>query len=436
MIDRLREALKRFNPCDSCLGRALGYGLTGLENRERGRAIKLYLGMRAHLEGEEETLELLARSGLEEAAAVLDDPPEPEPCGVCRGVLDRVDEFAEVVACELEGVEFRGFVVGSRWPEEVRGAERELWRTLGVEGEPIKREFNREVGKRVERLLDARADPKDPDVEVVFDFRPSLEDPKFEVHVRPVYVRGRYLKLKRGIPQTKWPCPRCRGAGCPNCDFTGKLYTESVEELIGMILKDAFLAESHKFHAAGREDIDVRMLGNGRPFVMELLYPKRRNVDLEELEEEINREVGDDVRVVGLEYGGPEDVGKVKDLSERSRKRYRAWVKFEERVPEDRLKEALKELEGSVIEQRTPRRVLHRRADKVRRKRVHEAKLVEYDGDRAVVEFLCDPGLYVKELISGDAGRTRPSLAELVEVGAECERLDVIEFLDEGGDVG
>ncbi|WP_457620058.1 tRNA pseudouridine(54/55) synthase Pus10 [Methanopyrus sp.] len=435
MIDRLRKALERFNPCDSCLGRAFGYGLTGLENRERGRAIKLYMGMRAHLEGDEETLELLARSGLEEAAAVLDESPEPEPCGVCRGVLDRVDEFAEVVACELEDVEFQGFVVGSRWPGEVWGTERELWETLGVEGEPIKREFNREVGKRVERLLGVRADPEDPDVEVVFDFRPSLEDPKLEVRMRPVYVRGRYLKLKRGIPQTKWPCPRCRGVGCPNCDFTGKLYTESVEELIGMVLKDAFLAESHRFHAAGREDIDVRMLGNGRPFVMELLYPKRRNVDLERLEEEINREVNG-VRVVGLEYGDPEDVRRVKDLSERSRKRYRAWVRFEERVPEDRLREALKELEGSVIKQRTPRRVLHRRADKVRKKRVHGAKLVEHEGNRAVVEFLCDPGLYVKELISGDAGRTRPSLAELVGVGAECERLDVIEFLDEGGDVG
>ncbi|WP_456482807.1 tRNA pseudouridine(54/55) synthase Pus10 [Methanopyrus sp.] len=432
MIDRLREVLRRFNPCDSCLGRAFGYGLTGLENRERGRAVKLYLGMRAHLEGDEETLELLARSGLREAAAVLDDPPEPEPCGVCRGVLDRVNEFAEVVACELKDVEFQGFVVGSRWPEEVREAERELWETLGVEGEPIKREFNREVGKRVELLLDVRADPGDPDVEVVFDFRSSLEDPKFEIHVRPVYVRGRYRKLRRGIPQTKWPCPRCRGTGCPNCDFTGKLYTESVEELIGMVLKDAFLAESHKFHAAGREDIDVRMLGNGRPFVMELLYPKRRNVDLKEVEEDVNRAVGDDVQVIGLEYGDPEDVRRVKDLSERSRKRYRAWVKFEEPVPEDRLREALEELEGSVIEQRTPRRVLHRRADKVRRKRVHETELIEYDRDRAVIEFLCDPGLYVKELISGDAGRTRPSLAELVGVEAECERLDVIEFLDEG----
>lgn len=30
-----------------------------------------------------------------------------------------------------------------------------------------------------------------------------------------------------------------------------------------------------KFSASGREDVDVRMLGRGRPFVMEIIQPKR-----------------------------------------------------------------------------------------------------------------------------------------------------------------
>jgi len=430
--ERLLEALDRFNPCDACLGRAFGYRLTGLENRERGRALKLTLGMLAQAEDDTDALELLARSGLEEATAVLDDPPSPEPCGICEGVLSRCDEFAEAAALELEELDFDGFIIGSRWPDRVLDRERELWDVLETEGEPIKREFNREVGKRVERILGERADPRDPDAELIFDFRPSLDDPKLELNVKPVYVRGRYLKLRRGLPQTKWPCPKCKGAGCSECDYTGKVYLESVEELIGMVLKDAFLAEYHKFHAAGREDIDVRMLGNGRPFVIELLYPKRRTADLRRLEERIEKEVGNKVRVRDLELGEAEDVRRVKDLSERSLKRYRAWVVFEREVSEDRVRKALNELTEREIHQRTPRRVLHRRADKVRVKRVHEARLIRHEGDEAVVEFLCDPGLYVKELISGDEGRTRPSLAELVGVRAECERLDVIEFLEEG----
>jgi tRNA pseudouridine synthase 10 len=34
-------------------------------------------------------------------------------------------------------------------------------------------------------------------------------------------------------------------------------------------------------------------------------------------------------------------------------------------------------------------------------------------------------GLYVKELISGDAGRTQPSVAGLLGTEAECAELDV-----------
>ena len=34
-----------------------------------------------------------------------------------------------------------------------------------------------------------------------------------------------------------------------------------------------FKPSSLKFHSGGREDIDVRMLGNGRPFAIELVDP-------------------------------------------------------------------------------------------------------------------------------------------------------------------
>lgn len=34
-----------------------------------------------------------------------------------------------------------------------------------------------------------------------------------------------------------------------------------------------FKPSSVKFHSGGREDIDVRMLGNGRPFAIELVDP-------------------------------------------------------------------------------------------------------------------------------------------------------------------
>ncbi len=59
-----------------------------------------------------------------------------------------------------------------------------------------------------------------------------------------------------------------------------KLYPESVEELSSKPLLEATEGEETFFHASGREDIDARMLGTGRPFVIEVSKPKKRFVDL------------------------------------------------------------------------------------------------------------------------------------------------------------
>lgn len=73
-----------------------------------------------------------------------------------------------------------------------------------------------------------------------------------------IYLGGRYLKLSRKISQSRWLIDDERmGDG-------------SVQEIIGDVVFPCHKADSYKFHAAGREDIDVRMLGNGRPFILEI----------------------------------------------------------------------------------------------------------------------------------------------------------------------
>lgn len=51
-------------------------------------------------------------------------------------------------------------------------------------------------------------------------------------------------------------------------------------------------SEGLKFSSSGREDVDVRCLGSGRPFVLEYLNPKKTQFSFEEfrkLESEINK---------------------------------------------------------------------------------------------------------------------------------------------------
>jgi tRNA pseudouridine synthase 10 len=43
-----------------------------------------------------------------------------------------------------------------------------------------------------------------------------------------------------------------------------------------------FVADS-KFSSSGREDVDVRMLGRGRPFMFELINPRKVHLSSQEL---------------------------------------------------------------------------------------------------------------------------------------------------------
>lgn len=257
-----------------------------------------------------------------------------------------------------------------------------------------------------------------------------------------LFVEGRYLKHTRDLPQTVFFCPECKGhprrrRKCEKCEGFGKLTKDSVQELIGWVLGKAAGTRKHKFHGAGREDVDVRMLGEGRPFVMELVDPRVTQVDLAEIEATINSRNEGRLEVRGLHWT---QKGRVRYLKEGTfAKEYRARVEVDRR-PSVEVAEALVGRRYDVAQQ-TPSRVAHRRADKVRERWI-EVLGVELD---PAEENLLDltirtqAGTYVKEAISGEGGMSRPSIAELLGVdSARCATLDVLAILDEEGegDVG
>src|SRR2546427_61621 len=289
------RALGDRSVCDSCLGRLFGKLEHGLANAERGGAVR-------------------------EIAGIAGDP-----CWVCGGLTARYDDLAVLVARKLDPWEFETFRIGSKIDFELAAREESLWAELALTGpEPIKAEVNREVGKRVSDLVRKEAALDSPDVVAVVDTGFDHVD----LQVNPLYLRGRYRKLSRGVPQTRWPCRRCRGKGCPRCGGTGKMYPTSGEEA--------------------------------------------------------------------------------------------------------KLKGTLPALVGEPIAQRTPGRVVHRRADTTRARRLLSAEVIGVEGDRAELRVTAEAGTYIKEWVHGDGGRTRPSLAE--RLGAACEvlELDVLDVHDGG----
>ncbi|HPC90143.1 MAG TPA: tRNA pseudouridine(54/55) synthase Pus10 [Methanothrix sp.] len=427
IIDTARKIISLGPICDSCLGRQFAMLATGLSNPERGRSLKTALAMQACAAGDQAALEALAPT-FEPARLLLSRRGEEDAgCTVCLGMMApaKLDGWADRAAAALSGIEYETFLVGTRMSGLLSENEELLLADGGSQhAEPFKSELNREVGKRLAQLTKKKFDLKSPDVVLHL----NLETCEVELQVASLFIRGRYRKLVRGIPQTRWPCRQCRGRGCPRCQGTGRMYQESVDELIRPAVMEAAAAEDTVFHGAGREDIDARMLGSGRPFIVEAVRPRIRTIDLPALQEEINRRAGGRVEVLDIAPATADMVERLKEAA--FVKTYSALVRLGGDVGEEKLKSVLTELVGPV-DQRTPARVSHRRADKLRVRKVYSADLLEIAGRMVRINIKGDSGLYIKELISGDGGRTRPSLSEALRVDAIVEELDVI---DVGGE--
>jgi tRNA pseudouridine synthase 10 len=176
------------------------------------------------------------------------------------------------------------------------------------------------------------------------------------------------------------------------------------------------------------EDIDARMVGSGRPFVMEVINPLKRFIDLKALEARINE---NEKGRVAVTFDGYTDRSAVESIkSKKAYKKYRILVEVDGSISLEELNNALEQLRGAVIHQRTPLRVAHRRADKVRERRVIDIGAVRAEGGRFCIDISGEAGLYIKELISGDGGRTDPSLSGIIGKSARVTSLDVVQVED------
>jgi tRNA pseudouridine synthase 10 len=436
ILEKAQKILEKYPLCNHCLGRQfalLGYGLTNLE---RGEALKLLLTMKGHqlaLSKEKQGITLLktlATNGSYHMAAEIlkrlrRKPGEKKPCYLCEGRFNSIHKLVKLILKELNDYEYSTFLVGIEFPTEAEEREDEFKAKFEVKhGESIRNEFSREIGKELTEATKKKVNYKRPDVVVLVN--PFTE--QVHLQVNPLFIAGRYRKLIRGIPQSKWLCTKCRGKGCQRCNWTGKMYPESVEEIIGQPILETTQGEAIAFHGAGREDIDARMLGQGRPFAIEIKKPKKRFIDLQSLEQKINERAQGKVEVSKLSFATKDAVRKLKK-TESAQKLYRVTVELDEPVSEEKLAELAEALTNTVIRQQTPKRVLHRRADLMREKHIYMTKVKRLKPNKIEMRIRCQGGLYIKELITGDEGRTSPSVAEILNVKAKPIELDVLDII-------
>jgi len=402
-----------------------------MTNKERGNAIKKLLFMKLIREKEEtkeqEIVKVLARSGFKPAINYAMSNSirfKVEPCYICGDLMDKLNTLALKAITKLRDYNFNTFLVGSLIPATIINKEDKLRAEFNLDySESIKREVNREIGKIIQRDLGKVVDFNEPDILVLID----LEHLDVKIEPMPLLIYGRYRKLARWISQSLWLCRRCNGRGCKECNWSGKKYPLSIQELLGTIVLKRTGGSKFIIHAAGREDVDVRTVGNGRPFVMEIKDPRNMVLDLRSLEQEINFKLRGLLEVFDLRRAKREEIALLKSLSEVRKKKYRAIVNISNTITEETIKKIEENLKDRIIKQRTPTRVLSRRPDKIRLKKVYDVRAIKLSNRLLKLEILAQGGLYIKELISGDEGRTNPSISSIIGSNAKCLRLDIIE---------
>ncbi|MFH7880431.1 MAG: tRNA pseudouridine(54/55) synthase Pus10 [Candidatus Aenigmatarchaeota archaeon] len=419
IIQTALELMKRGKICNNCLGRVFANLLSGYSNEERGKFIRNVVAM-MYDSGKEMEIDLSNFYGIKFRNKKLEI--SDKKCYICNNFFqEKIFEISKKIIEKLKEYEFSTFLIGTKLSSELKIREEELLEFINPEYyESIKNEINREIGKIVEKNLNKKMDRNNPEITVLID----LEKETISLNIKSLFIAGEYKKFVRNIPQATWYCQECNGKGCEKCGGKGLLYSTSIQMIIEKPLLKMAKGKKSKLHAEGREDIDVRCLG-WRPFVIEIVKPKIRKIDLKKAEKNINKSKKIKVRFLKILEEGKRVIKFLK--TEKSDKLYRAEIIFKNNIDLEKLK-LLKKIKNLVVIQRTPLRVLKRRSDKIRKKIVKKIKFKLKNKKTIILEILSSSGLYVKEFITGDMGRTKPSIAEILNNTPIKVILDVVKI--------
>lgn len=232
----------------------------------------------------------------------------------------------------------------------------------------------------------------------------------------PLYLKGNYNKFSREIGQTPW-------------EINGeRVCSSSVEEEMKFIIIKKFGADDLRFSAGGREDRDVRMLGGGRPFMVEILNPKKNiEKEIKDIEEEINN-TSKFIKIKNLEKCNKEYIDYIKKAEVNKMKIYSCFVWTKKELTDEDINK-LNNVKNIDVIQKTPLRVLHRRSLMDRNKKIYGLKAEKVSEHFMILDVIASAGTYIKEFVHSDLMRTEPSVKSLLDCDVDILQLDVRDLI-------
>jgi len=301
---KVKKILENYNLCDTCLGRQFHELYPKKSNREIGKELRKKLKYK-----------------------------NIGKCYLCNNIFGKLNKYVEKILKKLKGYEFKTFLIGSIFPEDLISREEEFWEEYGVEFcEAIKTNFNREIGKKLKKLLKKNIEFENPDIMLIIDLKKN----KIIMQVSSLYIKGEYKKI---LPKGK------------------------VQTIIEKILLKKSKSKRSIFYSAGRLEKEV-IISCYRPFIIKLKSPIKRKLNLKEVRDLINKNKS--LKVSSLKYVGKEELEEL--INSKFLITYLIILKLKKLNEKKEIKEKLHKLEGKKIHQNLKNKVRKLRIQKIKLK--------------------------------------------------------------------
>ena len=371
IIHKSKSILKECDLCDNCLGRFFIH-LTHLTSARRlGNKIRKSINSKAVTK-----------------------------CYICKNIFSSINLYVKMMQDTSFGYEFSTFTVGAILKQSIIERDDKLrskFHLHGVDG--IKTAVTRELGKKFVSKTKKRIDHLLADITFTINFKTE----RCNVKTKPIFLYGKYIKDKRGLPQKEESCQDCKGKGCIFCNNHGIVSFDSIEGKISKFLYEKFETDQVKFTWIGGEDKTSLVMGNGRPFFAKLLSPKKRNVRL------AKKSNLDEIMIHALRK-----IDHIPNGSIRFKSKIKMLVLAKNGISSNKLKR-LKQLVTVPIEITD--------SNKHHKKTIHKLNYKKNSLQSFTVEIEADGGIPIKRFVDGFS--IIPTISSLLGMQCSCEKFDI-----------
>ena len=322
-------------------------------------------------------------------------------CYICKNLLSNADLYVKMMQNASMGYEFSTFTVGAILKQSIIERDDKLRSKFNLHGvDGIKTAVTRELGKKFVSKTKKRIDHLLADITFTINFKTE----RCNVKTKPIFLYGKYIKDKRGLPQKEESCQDCKGKGCIFCNNHGIVSFDSVEGKISKFLYEKFETDQVKFTWIGGEDKTSLVKGDGRPFFAKLISPKRQNIQLPK------KSVFDEITV--------NDLRKIDHIPRGSvpfRSKITILVIAKKAISSNKLKK-LKQLINIPI-------ILTGTHGKQIKKTIHKLRYRKNSLYSFTTEIDTDGGLPIKRFVEGN--NVIPNITDILNVQCFCKKFDI-----------